>query len=179
MGNLRRPATVFLGLGLQEMLAGAGEVSKTFHIEEATFRRVGRAARDSGFSRGRENFKPSRWYPSACVMRTGLARKVREDRGSEAPSASGALGISSRTEADRSGDRRTTTSAPPALMLRAVANSSRSFPFSSRLLTKTGIARGNRTHLRRSFSSWRRLKSSPHGRIPLGMAASHGPNYTE
>jgi hypothetical protein len=34
--------------------------------------------------------------------------------------------------------------------LRAVANSRNSFPLSSRLRTKTGIARGNRGHFRLS-----------------------------
>ena len=85
------------------------------------------------------------------------------DRGRAAPSAKGALGISNRTDPDNVGERRTTTKAPPALILRAVANSNRSLPFSSRLLTNTGIERGNRTHLRRSFSGWRRFKDSPRG----------------
>jgi hypothetical protein len=136
---------------------------KTFHIEEATFRRTGLAGFCLAFRRGRENFKPNRWYPSTWVIRVGLARRVRVDRGRAAPSAKGALGISNRTDPDNVGERRTTTKAPPALILRAVANSNRSLPFSSRLLTNTGIERGNRTHLRRSFSGWRRFKDSPRG----------------
>ena len=99
------------------------------------------------------------------MIRTGLARRVRDDLGNVAPSASGALGISSITVLERSGDLRTTTSAPPALMFSAVANSRRSLPFSSLLLTKTGMASGNRTHLRRSFSGWLRVKRSPQARV--------------
>ena len=63
----------------------------------------------------------------------------------------GALGISSETGADFGKERRTTTKAPPGEMLIAVANSSNSLPLSSRLRTKTGMARCNRAHLRSSF----------------------------
>ena len=64
--------------------------------------------------------------------------------------ATGALGISSRIWATAGKTRRTATSMPPALTFRAVANSRNSFPFSSRLRTKTGMASGSLDHLRRS-----------------------------
>ena len=60
----------------------------------------------------------------------------------------GALGISRETMADLGKERRTTTKAPPAEMLMAVANSKVSLPLSSRVRTKTGIASCNRAHLR-------------------------------
>src|SRR5436305_10852985 len=44
-------------------------------------------------TRGLENFKPTRWYPSAWVTRTHLARMLREAFGSFAVAAKGALGI--------------------------------------------------------------------------------------
>lgn len=53
----------------------------------------------------------------------------------------GALGISSETELDLAIERRTITAAPPAEMFNAVANSSDSLPLSSKLRTKTGMAR--------------------------------------
>src|SRR5580658_7496046 len=63
---------------------------------------------------------------------------------------SGALGISSETSPDFGKERRTTTNAPPAEMLIAVANSSESLPFPSRARIKTGMASSNRAHLRSS-----------------------------
>src|SRR6476619_3468294 len=111
-------------------------VGKNFHTAEPSFPR-----RDPTLGvplrRGRENFKPSRWYPSEWLMRTVRARRVRA-----------ALGK----------DRRTATSAPPALTFNAVANSRNSLPLSSRLRTNTGIANGNRVHFRRSFSGLSRTK---------------------
>jgi hypothetical protein len=47
---------------------------------------------------------------------------------------------------------RMATSIPPALTLSAVANSRNSLPLPSRLRTKTGIAKGNLVHLRRSVA---------------------------
>ena len=64
---------------------------------------------------------------------------------------SGALGISSETSADFGKERRETTKAPPGEMLTAVANSRESRPFPSRVLTKTGMAKSSRAHLRCSF----------------------------
>jgi hypothetical protein len=90
--------------------------------------------------------------------------------------AKGALGISRMTCAVGGKDRRTATNAPPALTFRAVANSRNSLPFSSRLRTNTGIARGNRVHLRRSVSGLRRIKRSPNNRFCTGLLASIGPN---
>src|ERR1700716_1187799 len=85
-------------------------------------------------------------------MRNIFARMLREDRGSPANVARGALGISSETCADKARARLTATSIPPALILSAVANSRNSLPFSSRLRTKTGIAKGSRLHFRLSAS---------------------------
>ncbi len=135
-------------------------VRKTFHTVERTFLLPGRAERVP-LSSGRENLSPIRWYPSACVTRTARARRVRATLGRAAVLASGALGISSRTCADGGGERRTATKAPPAQMFRAVANSRNSLPFSSRVRTKIGMAKGSRTHWRRSFSRLRRIKRSP------------------
>jgi hypothetical protein len=70
--------------------------------------------------------------------------------GANASDATGALGISSWISATPGRFRRTATSMPPALTFKAVANSRNSFPFSSRLRTKTGMARGNLAHFRRS-----------------------------
>ena len=86
---------------------------------------------------------------------------MREALGSAAAVAKGALGISSETCAESGKERRTATSAPPAEILRAVANSRNSFPFSSRLRTNTGMARGRRVHLRRSVSGFRRFNPAP------------------
>jgi hypothetical protein len=86
---------------------------------------------------------------------------MREALGSAAAVAKGALGISSETCAESGKERRTATKAPPAEILRAVANSRNSLPFSSRLRTNTGIARGRRVHLRRSVSGFRRFNPAP------------------
>jgi hypothetical protein len=86
---------------------------------------------------------------------------MREALGRAAAVAKGALGISSETCAESGKERRTATSAPPAEILRAVANSRNSFPFSSRLRTNTGMARGSRVHLRRSVSGFRRFNPAP------------------
>jgi len=132
-------------------------VGKNFHTAEPSFPR-----RDPTLGvplrRGRENFKPSRWYPSEWLMRTVRARRVRAALGRPVAAASGALGISSNTGAAFGKDRRTATSAPPALTFNAVANSRNSLPLSSRLRTNTGIANGNRVHFRRSFSGPSRTK---------------------
>src|SRR5271166_281392 len=85
----------------------------------------------------------------------------------------GALGISSETKADLGKERRTTTKAPPAEMLIAVANSRQSLPLPSWVRTKTGMASCNRAHLRSSFfdnlratckvrRSWVLAPSRPH-----------------
>jgi hypothetical protein len=94
-------------------------------------------------------------------MRTERARTVREALGRAAAVAKGALGISSETCAESGRERRTATSAPPAETFNAVANSRKSFPFSSRLRTNTGIASGRRTQLRRSVSGFRRFNPAP------------------
>jgi len=57
------------------------------------------------------------------VTRTVRARSVRAALGREAVAARGALGISSITREEGGNERRTATSAPPALMFNVVANS--------------------------------------------------------
>lgn len=104
-------------------------------------------------------------------MRSVRARRLREAWGKAAKAASGALGISRVTGAVKESCRRTATSIPPALTFSAVANSRDSFPCSSRLRTKTGIASGSRAHFRRSLrgffaltrTSWRGLTTSSTG----------------
>ena len=61
-------------------------------------------------------------------MRTMRARKVRAAPGRPEVEASGALGISSEMLEEGVKERRTATSAPPALMFSAVENSRNSFP---------------------------------------------------
>jgi len=73
---------------------------------------------------------------------------TREALGKLPASPIGALGISNETWADFGKEWRTTTKAPPAEMLIAVANSSKSLPLSSRVRTKTGMATCRRVHLR-------------------------------
>src|SRR5207253_5874186 len=67
----------------------------------------------------------------------------------------------SETCADNARARLTATSIPPALILRAVANSRNSLPFSSRLRTKTGIAKGSRLHFRLSVSGLLSITQAP------------------
>jgi hypothetical protein len=81
--------------------------------------------------------------------------------GKELPETKGALGISSKTCADSGKQRRTATNAPPAETFKAVANSKDSFPSSSRLRTKMGIASGRRGHFRFSASGLRRFNQIP------------------
>jgi hypothetical protein len=128
-----------------------------FHTAELTFLRVRTPVVTDvrGLTSGRENFSPSKWYPFACDDLSERARRYLEARGSSAKAASGALGISSEITASASCARRTARSIPPALTFNAVANSRISFPLSSRLRTKTGIASGKRGHLRRSPSLFR------------------------
>jgi len=73
---------------------------------------------------------------------------IREEVFNPSVGPIGALGISTETRADLGKERRTTTKAPPAEMLMAVANSSKSLPLSSRVRTKTVMARCKRAHLR-------------------------------
>lgn len=71
---------------------------------------------------------------------------------------SGALGISRETCADCRNAPWTATSAPPAEMFRAEANSRKSFPLRSRLRIKRGMRRGNRVQARRSGCVFCRTK---------------------
>ena len=89
------------------------------------------------------------------------ARKLRDDLGKSARETRGALGISSVTCDESGKERLTATRIPPAETFNAVANSNNSLPFSSRLRTNTGIARGKRTHLRCSDSGLVLVKMMP------------------
>ena len=122
-------------------------MGKDFHTEEVSFRR---GLAGVWLTSGLENFKPTRLYPSPRCMRSTLARRFRMTLGNSAIAANGALGISSPTCATEGIERRTATSMPPAETLRAVANSRNSCSASVWLLTKTGMAKGNRGHRRRS-----------------------------
>lgn len=99
---------------------------------------------------GRVNRKPRRWYFSPWVIRTNLALRLRTDWLENASAGRGATGISNERPADFGKLRRVARSIPPALILRAVANSRNSFPFSSTPLTKTGMDSGSRWCLLRS-----------------------------
>ena len=132
----------------QRRLPGGRWVGKQFHTAEASFRR--RVLLGLAFRSGRENFSPSKWQSADRVLRSALARRLREAFGSELSAASGALGISNRICVLAAKPRRTASSIPPALTLRAVANSRNSFPLPSRLRTKTGMAKGNLGHFRLS-----------------------------
>src|SRR5882762_4870165 len=107
-------------------------------------------------------------------MRNILARMFREARGSPANVARGALGISSETCADNASARLTATSIPPALILRAVANSRNSLPLSSRLRTKTGIAKGSRVHFRLSVSGLLWFTQTPPVRFLTPVSSTSG-----
>jgi hypothetical protein len=148
-----------------------------FHTAELTFRPAltARSTDVRGLTSGRENFNPSRWYPLACVERSERARRYLEARGCNAKAASGALGISSEITASASCARRTARSIPPALTFSAVANSRISFPLSSRLRTKTGMASGKRGHLRRSPSLFRFTRGTfPNEVLTRSMQHSRG-----
>lgn len=115
-----------------------------------------------------------------CVTRTVRARKVRDALGNELPETKGALGISKETRAESGKERRTAINAPPAEMLRAVANSNNSRPSSSRLRTKIGIASGKRGHFRFSISGLCRFnRRLPRNGLNLSFTASWGPNRVQ
>jgi hypothetical protein len=84
------------------------------------------------------------------VVRKVFARRFLETRGSKVIAPTGALGISNSTWVAPGSNLRTATSIPPALTFKAVANSRNSLPLSSWLRTKTGMAKGNLAHFRRS-----------------------------
>lgn len=148
---------------------------KHFHTEELSFLRAGRFS-DLPVTSGWENLRPRRWYPSTWVTRTVRARKIREALGKEFPETRGALGISSRTCAESGKERRTATKAPPAEIFNAVANSNISFPSSSRLRTKIGMASGRRGHFRLSVSGLRCFNRIPQGELNSFFTAPWGPN---
>jgi len=85
--------------------------------------------------------------------------------GSEDKAAKGALGISRETCEEGEIERRTASNMPPAETFRAVANSRNSLSFSSRFLTKTGIAKGKRGHRLRSAIAVRPFTHTPSGVI--------------
>ena len=131
---------------------GIGQTrEKYFTLQYAIFLNCRPETVDPSVGSGRANFRPSRWYSSRCPTHTAFACMIREAVFSPSAAPMGALGISSETEADLGKERRTTTKAPPAEMLTAVANSRQSLPFASRVRIKTGMASCSRAHLRCSF----------------------------
>jgi len=156
---------------------GPGE-GKTFHTAGPTFLKcLPETAAASVFS-GRENFKPTRCWSSRWPTQTALACMIREEVFNPLAGPMGALGISNETKADLGKERRTTTKAPPAEMLRAVANSRQSLPLPSWVRTKTGMASWRRAHLRSSFFD--NLRATCYVRQSEGVStsetASYGPN---
>lgn len=124
---------------------------KIFHTAVPIFLKCLPETAAASVFRGRANFKPTRWYSSRCPTHTAFACMIREEAFNPSVGPMGALGISSETKADLGKERRTATSAPPAEMLMAVANSKQSLPLPSRVRMKIGIASCNRAHLRSSF----------------------------
>ena len=100
---------------------------------------------------GRANFNPRRWWSSRWVTQTAFACMIREVVFMPWIGPRGALGISNETTDDLGKDRRTTTKAPPAEILTAVANSRESLPAPSRARMKTGMASCSLVDLRSSF----------------------------
>ena len=109
------------------------------------------------------------------ATQTALARRTREELGNPLAGPMGALGISNEITADFGKERRTTTRAPPAETLRAVANSSESLPLASRDRTKTGMARPKRTDFLASLAGTRFLTITILCLNALGLAP-RGPN---
>lgn len=139
-----------LGWVSKSKVPGEQRVGKDFHIIEAAFRPRERRTVLAAVLKGRANFSPTRWYPFKWITHTVLACMLREERGNPLAGPRGALGISNETALAPGKERRTTTSAPPAQIFMAVANSKWSLPDSSWLRMKTGIANCSRDHLRRS-----------------------------
>jgi hypothetical protein len=109
----------------------------------------------------------------------GFARKLRATLAWWGKTDIGVLGISSETCEESRNERFTATSAPPAEIFQAVANSRNSLPESSRLRTNTGMASGRRSHFRRSALGFLRLKHFPHHGVGPVKAAPGGPKYRE
>jgi hypothetical protein len=124
-------------------------VGKDFHSEELTFLRRRRAGKRA-VAKTRENLRATRLYPSRCCRRKTRARKARAAFGKEFITIKGALGISNETRVDDGIERRIASNIPPAETFRAVANSSSSLSALLPLLTKTGMAKGNRGQRLRS-----------------------------
>jgi hypothetical protein len=82
----------------------------------------------------------------------------------------GATGISSERLVERGKLRLVASKMPPALMLRAVANSRKSFPSWSTPRTKMGIDKGRRWCFRRSDADLVIV------RFPVRLGAHHVPN---
>lgn len=129
---------------------GTVRMGKFFHTVEAAFLRIDGGIAFAVVLSGRVNLRPTRWYPFKWLTHTALACMLRDERGKPLAGPKGALGISTETALAAGKERRTTTSAPPAQIFMAVANSKWSFPVSSWLRMKTGIANCRRDHLRRS-----------------------------
>jgi len=97
---------------------------------------------------------------------------LRAALGSGVDAASGELGIWSVTRANDGKARRKATSMPPALTFSAVVNSKISPSLPSRPRMKTGIAKGNRGHRRRSVPGILRCKYPSFWRFNLVFQAS-------
>ncbi len=109
---------------------------------------------------GRANCNPHRVQPSTVMIRTTRALIIRTVcRGFTFP-RTGAEGISSDTCERRRTVLRMASSAPPALSLSKVQNSTNSLPCPLTPRTNTGIASERRTQRRRSRSGWLAVASS-------------------
>lgn len=122
---------------------------KHFHLVEKSFPL---ALALVGVPIGRGNFIPSRLHFSPCVSRTRRALRVRTECEKSVDWGMGATGISSDKVADFGKFRLVASKIPPALIFRAVANSRKSFPWSSVPRTNTGIDSGRRGCTLRSES---------------------------
>lgn len=99
---------------------------------------------------GLANCNPHRLQPFTGVIRTTRALRIRVVRRNFISPRAGANGISSDTRERCSKDLRIKSSAPPALSLSRVQNSTNSLPGPLVPRTNTGMARGSRSQRRRS-----------------------------
>ena len=103
---------------------------------------------------GRANCSPHRFQPSMGTVRTTRALSLRTVCRNFTFLRAVAIGISSDTRDRRRKGLRIASSAPPALSLSKVQNSTNSRPCPSTPRTNTGMARESRTQRRRSAAGW-------------------------
>ena len=135
---------------------------------------------------GRANCNPHRFQPSMGMVRTTRALSIRTVCRKFTFLKAGATGISSDTRDQRRKGLRIASSAPPALSLSTVQNSTNSRPGPSTPRTNTGMARESRTQRRRSAVGWsaavgpRPRRISNHSRTEDGPLSQgyHGGNHT-